>query len=139
MSIEFWTQVRNCKENMKLQWVCRPWILDLCYDILIVLTPRIYFSNVIKERYMYIYVYSIHAESFADKDHIVVVVVVFLTSPVVLPVWNNENDKYLLLESPHKSTNSNSKGTVVVLNYILRENFQGRCALFFSIHIHSMT
>lgn len=48
---------RKCivvRKKVKLQWVCRPWILDLCYDILIVLTPRIYFSNVIKERYMYI-------------------------------------------------------------------------------------
>lgn len=136
MSIEFWTQVRNCKENMKLQWVCRPWILDLCYDILIVLTPRIYFSNVIKERYMYI---RYMPSPLRIKIILLLLLFFFLTSPVVLPVWNNENDKYLLLESPHKSTNSNSKGTVVVLNYILRENFQGRCALFFSIHIHSMT
>lgn len=135
MSIEFWTQVHSCKEKSEIAvglQTLNPWFMLRyfnCFDSWNILQQR----NQRK-----IHVYSINAESFADKDHIVVVVVV-LTSPVVLPVWYNENDKYLLLESPHKSTNSNSKGTVVVLNYILRENFQGRCALFFSIHIHSMT
>lgn len=58
-----------------------------------------------------------------DKDYIVVVVVVFLMFLVVLFVWYNENDKYLLFELLYKLINFNLKGMVVVLNYILCENF----------------
>lgn len=57
-----------------------------------------------------------------DKDYIVVVVVVLMFL-VVLFVWYNENDKYLLFELLYKLINFNLKGMVVVLNYILCENF----------------